>query len=187
MFEGLEGWDGKEEATGRKQGEVGRELGRGHGKRKEGKDGAWKSTVDSGDRKVGRGDKEKVGMKGGKAAVGEDKSPRETWLIPTAVFLAACVQMALIAGWVWCPGLDLISAEFMMCGFWADYLPPRMSRFLYPGMHWRGRFVPYCYATVKLKCYGGEGSYTESSHPSHLNATMAGPLRTGCGGSTDGF
>ena len=101
----------------------------------------------------------------------EDKSPRETWLIPTAVFLGACVQMALIAGWVWYPGLDLISAEFMMRGFWADYLPPRMRCFLYPGMHWKGRFVPYYYATVKLKCYGGEGAFTETTP---LNAAVPG-------------
>ena len=56
---------------------------------------------------TGSREKEKVGKTGGKAAVAEDKSPKETWLIPTAVYLGACVQMALIAGWVLVPGSGL--------------------------------------------------------------------------------
>ena len=107
---------------------------------------------------------------GGKTAVAEDKSPKGTWIIPTAIFLGACVQMALIAGWVWYPGLDIVSAEFFMRGFWADYLPPRLRRFLYPGMKWKGRFVPY-YQTGILTIPPSRGEYLPNSvhSPRQLN------------------
>ena len=71
--------------------------------------------------------------------------------------MGAWVQTALIVGGVGYPGLKPVSIEFFQRGFWAVFLPFRMRRSLYPGMHLRGSILFYYSSeNVKLECFGGE-------------------------------
>ena len=95
-------------------------------------------------------------LKEGMALVAEDKSPKETWVIPKARFVAVCLWGAVLAGWSICQGLTPPQVEYAVRGFWADHLPMRMRRFIGVGIRWKGSFIPYFYSTVQLTCFGGE-------------------------------
>lgn len=105
----------------------------------------------------------KNAVKGATALVAEDKSPKGSWAIPAELFVSVCVLSALIAGWTVVPGLQPVHAEYTLRGWWADNPPTRMRKYLNSGMSWGGRFLPYYYNTVKLKCHGGEDYTPEES------------------------
>lgn len=92
------------------------------------------------------------------AACAEDKSPKGTWLVEPGAYFALCVWMALVASWSYHPLWDLAASEFLVRKFWAVHLPPRFRRYVGVGLRWGGKFIPYFYCTVKLKCFGGAPS-----------------------------
>jgi hypothetical protein len=94
------------------------------------------------------------------ACVAEDKSPRESWLIPRPPRLGIWLWAALIAKRVFISDLRPRQAEYAIRGFRAGNLPLGMRRFVSKGVNGRGRFLPYYYCTIKLKCFGGEGGST---------------------------
>lgn len=107
------------------------------------------------ERENGRG-KEKL------AACAEDKSPKETWMVPVRRYCAAALFTALVAGWIMYEDLSVASAEYTLRGWWADHLPLRLRHQIGPLMSFTGAVLPYYYATVKLKCYkGGTSTATD--------------------------
>ena len=60
----------------------------------------------------------------------DDKSPKESWIIPLATYLCITLVSACQAGWTRLIDVDVTGAEYAVRGHYMDWLPLRFRRFV---------------------------------------------------------